>query len=134
MLSRKVLSLTKPKGKIYKTKSISHYITFGRQIIFFKSAICCLKERRRYFGKFELRIQNKLKSENLFLKSSEETFSRNYFLSNSPVYLLKNSMKLNEKAKKKTDFENLKVRFFLIFFFLPFRFSASNYRTCRHMI
>ena len=24
---RKVLSLTKPKGKIYKTKSLSHYIT-----------------------------------------------------------------------------------------------------------
>ena len=23
----KVLSLTKPKGKIYKTKSLSHYIT-----------------------------------------------------------------------------------------------------------
>ena len=27
VLSRKVLSLTKPKGKIYKTKSIGHYIT-----------------------------------------------------------------------------------------------------------
>ena len=27
MLSRKVLSLTKPKGKIYKTKSLGHYIT-----------------------------------------------------------------------------------------------------------
>ena len=27
MLSRKVLSLTKPKGKIYKIKSLSHYIT-----------------------------------------------------------------------------------------------------------
>ena len=26
-LSRKVLSLTKPKGKIYKTKSLGHYIT-----------------------------------------------------------------------------------------------------------
>ena len=26
---RKVLSLTKPKGKIYKTKSLSNYITFG---------------------------------------------------------------------------------------------------------
>ena len=25
---RKVLSLTKPKGKIYKTKSLGHYITF----------------------------------------------------------------------------------------------------------
>ena len=27
---RKVLSLTKPKGKIYKTKSLSHYITHGQ--------------------------------------------------------------------------------------------------------
>ena len=27
MLSRKVLSLTKPKGKIYKTKSLGHFIT-----------------------------------------------------------------------------------------------------------
>ena len=27
VLSRKVLSLTKPKGKIYKTKSFGHYIT-----------------------------------------------------------------------------------------------------------
>ena len=27
MLSRKVLSLTKPKGKIYKTKSFGHFIT-----------------------------------------------------------------------------------------------------------
>ena len=27
MLKRKVLSLTKPKGKIYKTKSLGHYIT-----------------------------------------------------------------------------------------------------------
>ena len=27
VLSRKVLSLTKPKGKIYKTKSLGHYIT-----------------------------------------------------------------------------------------------------------
>ena len=27
MLSRNVLSLTKPKGKIYKTKSLGHYIT-----------------------------------------------------------------------------------------------------------
>ena len=26
---RKVLSLTKPKGKIYKTKSLGHYITFA---------------------------------------------------------------------------------------------------------
>ena len=26
---RKVLSLTKPKGKIYKTESLSHYITIG---------------------------------------------------------------------------------------------------------
>ena len=25
---RKVLSLTKPKGKIYKTKSLGHYITY----------------------------------------------------------------------------------------------------------
>ena len=29
MLSRKVLGLTKPKGKIYKTKSLGHYITLG---------------------------------------------------------------------------------------------------------
>ena len=29
MLSRKVLSLTNPKGKIYKTKSLGHYITYG---------------------------------------------------------------------------------------------------------
>ena len=30
VLSREVLSLTKPKGKIYKTKSLGHYITFNR--------------------------------------------------------------------------------------------------------
>ena len=30
---RKVLSLTKQKGKIYKTKSLGHYITIHRQII-----------------------------------------------------------------------------------------------------
>ena len=29
VLSRKVLSLTKPKGKIYKTKSLGHYITYS---------------------------------------------------------------------------------------------------------
>ena len=27
LTKRKVLSLTKPKGKIYKTKSLGHYIT-----------------------------------------------------------------------------------------------------------
>ena len=30
VLSRKVLSLTKPKDKIYKTKSLGHYITLSR--------------------------------------------------------------------------------------------------------
>ena len=30
---RKVLSLTKPKGKIYKTKSLGHYITFFQLFI-----------------------------------------------------------------------------------------------------
>ena len=32
-LSRKVLSLTKPKSKIYKTKSLGHYITLARVIL-----------------------------------------------------------------------------------------------------
>ena len=32
VLSRKVLSLTKPKGKIYKTKSLGHYITNGLNV------------------------------------------------------------------------------------------------------
>ena len=33
---RKVLSLTKPKGKIYKTKSLGHYITFGQLVYVWK--------------------------------------------------------------------------------------------------
>ena len=36
---RKVLSLTKPKGKIYKTKSLGHYITLQSYSIF-ASAFC----------------------------------------------------------------------------------------------
>ena len=32
VLSRMVLSLTKPKGKIYKTKSLGHYITHKKRI------------------------------------------------------------------------------------------------------
>ena len=36
MLSRKVLSLTKPKGKIYKTKFLGHYITIGEVIASFE--------------------------------------------------------------------------------------------------
>ena len=42
-LSRKVLSLTKPKGKIYKTKSPGHYITNPTHVPFwklFKMIIC----------------------------------------------------------------------------------------------
>ena len=33
VLSQKVLSLTKPKGKIYKTKSLGHYITNQAKLI-----------------------------------------------------------------------------------------------------
>ena len=38
---RKVLSLTKPKGKIYKTKSLGHYITRG---VMSKALNCSFKE------------------------------------------------------------------------------------------
>ena len=39
MLSRKVLSLTKPKGKIYKTKSLSHYIILKSELICLHTSI-----------------------------------------------------------------------------------------------
>ena len=33
VLSREILSLTKPNGKIYKTKSLGHYITWRRRLL-----------------------------------------------------------------------------------------------------
>ena len=35
---RKVRSLTKPKGKLYKTKFIGHYITFWHKIFLSRSS------------------------------------------------------------------------------------------------
>ena len=38
----KVLSLTKPKGKIYKTKSLGHYITLSQYLKWMKTLSCFL--------------------------------------------------------------------------------------------
>ena len=44
VLSRKVFNLTKPKGKIYKTKSLGHYITLLQWVIF--SCLTCSQAQR----------------------------------------------------------------------------------------
>ena len=63
MLSRKVLRLTKPKGKIYKTKSLGHYITDN--VLYFDIIVSEFKLQLPYYVHF--RLNTLVKGMNTFI-------------------------------------------------------------------
>ena len=74
---RKVLSLTKPKGKIYKTKSLGHYITCRTEFHFHNKFILLFKTRQMDFKLFLNIFWNhlmSLKKRNEFIMEMEYDF------------------------------------------------------------